>query len=350
MAMAKSLDFGGRRGFTSPEMSTLRRVPGDASSLFASWAARISVCAWWLGCVGCPAVGKTTAGGGATATLPIASPNGRYTLEFDDILFEVDPAVGARVTTVRFAGGANLLTGPKDDPMNFGSTFRTSPQSAWNWPPPPEIDSLPYSMSLEGQTMVAAGRGSTIAGAAVTKKFSADRARRAVVAEYTIRAEAAGKSFAPWEVTRVFPGGLTFYPTGRNTPTTSGTFTLPVVQQAAGCTWFEYPSSTSITASQRLIADGSEGWLAHVAGDVLLVKKFPDIPASAAAPGEGEISIYVDGEGHFVELEEQGAYQPLPSGQSVAWTVTWYVRRLPADIAATIGNPRLVDYVRALIQ
>jgi Domain of unknown function (DUF4380) len=289
------------------------------------------------------------AGGGTSLTQPIARPNGRYTLEFGDVLFEVNPAVGARVTALRFAAGANLLTGPTDDPMNFGSTFRTSPQSAWNWPPPPQIDSLPYTMSVTGQTMVATGSGSTVVGAAVTKKFSADLVRQAVVAEYTIRAQAAGKSFAPWEVTRVFPGGLTFYPTGLNTPTTSGTFTLPVVRQAAGCTWFQYPPA-GVTASQRLIADGSGGWLAHVAGDVLLVKKFPDIPVSAAAPGEGEISIYVDGAGHFVELEEQGAYQPLASGQSVAWAVTWYVRRLPAGVAATIGNQQLVDYVRALIQ
>jgi hypothetical protein len=293
--------------------------------------------------------GGASASGGVTLTSPIARPNGRYTLEFGDLLFEVNPAVGARVTALRFASGANLLTGPTDDPMNFGSTFRTSPQSAWNWPPPPQIDSLPYTMSVVGPAMIATGSGSTVVGAAVTKKFSADLVRLAVVAEYTIRAQAAGKSFAPWEVTRVFPGGLTFYPTGLNTPTTSGTFTLPVVRQAAGCTWFQYPS-TGVTASQRLIADGSGGWLAHVAGDVLLVKKFPDIPVAAAAPGEGEISIYVDGAGHFVELEEQGAYQPVAAGQSLVWTVTWYVRKLPAGMAATIGNQQLVDYVRALIQ
>ena len=89
--------------------------------------------------------------------------------------------------------------------------------------------------------------------------------------EYSIQSTASGKSVATWEDTRVFPGGLTFYPTGDLAPT-GGTFPLPTTQTSFDCTWFQYPATVS--ASARLIADGKEGWIAHItSGGYVLVKK-----------------------------------------------------------------------------
>jgi hypothetical protein len=303
---------------------------------------------------GTTGTGGNTGTGGSTATLvqPIARTNGRYVLEFGDVLFEVDSKVGARVVTLTLAGGPNYLTGTAENPDGYGSTFRTAPQSAWSstgWPPPPEIDSQAYTMSVSGQTIVGVSANAASIGATVTKKFSPGLTNQTIIAEYTIQSTASGKSFAPWEVTRVFPGGLTFYPTGDLAPVSSGTFTLPTTQNAAGCTWFKYPAS--VTASQRLISDGKEGWIAHItSGGYVLVKKYPDIASTAHAPGEGEISIYADASGKFVEIETQGAYGALPSGQSMVWTTTWYMRKLPSGITATPGNQALVDWVRNLIK
>ena len=154
--------------------------------------------------------------------------------------------------------------------------------------------------------------------------------------------------FAPWEITRVGPGGLTFYPTGADAPRSGGGFALPPTQTAAGCTWYQHPG-TAPGANQKLLADGSGGWLAHVAGDVVLVKKFADVPLGMAAPSEAEIEIYVDGQGHYVEVEEQGAYQPVPAGQTLTWPVTWIVRPLPAGIDATAGSADLVAFVQSLV-
>jgi hypothetical protein len=299
------------------------------------------------------ATGGTNATGGAgggTSTLvqPIARTNGKYVLEFGDIFFEVDSLVGARVITLTLAGGPNYLTGTAQDAVNYGSTFRVSPQSAWpgTWPPPPEIDTSAYTMSVSGQTIVGTSPNAASIGATVTKKFTPGLTNQSIVAEYTIQSTASGKSVAPWEDTRVFPGGLTFYPTGDLAPT-GGTFPLPATQTSFGCTWFQYPATVS--ASARLIADGKEGWIAHItSGGYVLVKKYPDIASTAHAPGEGEISIYVDGGGKFIEIETQGAYAALPSGQSVTWTTTWYVRKLPTGISAT-PNQALVDWVRGLI-
>ncbi len=129
---------------------------------------------------------------------------------------------------------------------------------------------------------------------------------------------------------------------------TGGSFSLPTTTSNFGCTWFRYPASVS--ASLRIIADGKEGWLAHVTTDgTVLIKKFPDIPLANQAPGEGEISIYVDSGGKFIELETQGAYQAVANGQSLVWTTTWYVRKLPSGISAA-PSQALVDWVRGLIQ
>jgi hypothetical protein len=32
------------------------------------------------------------------------------------------------------------------------------------------------------------------------------------------------------------------------------------------------------------------------------------------------------------------------------WNTTWFVRKLPSDITATVGNQALVDWVRGVIQ
>ena len=304
---------------------------------------------------GTAGIGGTNAtggtGGGTTTTLvqPIARTSGKYVLEFGDIFFEVDSLVGARVITLTLAGGPNYVTGPAQDAVNYGSTFRVSPQSAWpgTWPPPPEIDTSAYTMTASGQSIVGTSPNAASIGATVTKKFTPGLTNQTIVAEYSIQSTASGKSVAPWEDTRVFPGGLTFYPTGDLAPT-GGTFPLPTTQTSFGCTWFQYPAT--VTASARLIADGKEGWIAHItSGGYALVKKYPDIASTAHAQGEGEISIYVDGGGKFIEIETQGAYAALPSGQSVTWATTWYVRKLPTGISAT-PNQALVDWVRGLIQ
>ncbi|HSS40031.1 MAG TPA: DUF4380 domain-containing protein, partial [Polyangia bacterium] len=159
---------------------------------------------------------------------------------------------------------------------------------------------------------------------------------------------AAAGMFAAWEITRVGPGGLTFYPTGTDAPRAGGGFALPPTQTAAGCTWYQHPG-TAPGADQKLLADGSGGWLAHVAGDVVLVKKFADVPAGMAAPGEAEIEIFVDGRGGYVEVEEQGTYQPVAAGQTLNWPVTWIVRPLPDGIDATAGSADLVAFVQSLV-
>jgi hypothetical protein len=278
---------------------------------------------------------------------PRAAANGDYVLALGTLSFEVAPA-GARVVDVRLPDGVNLLTGPSVDSTNFGATFWTSPQSAWGWPPPASFDTAPYQVSGSESSLTFSGPADGEVGAQIAKRFTAGPAAAQVDVEYRITAVGGDREFAPWEITRVFPGGLTFFPTGAGAPRAGGGFALPPTRQAAGCTWYQHPG-VAPGADQKLLADGAGGWLAHVAGDVVLIKKFADVPDGAAAPGEAEIEIFVDGQGRYVEVEEQGAYRPVAEGQTLVWPVTWFVRRLPAGLNATAGSADLVAFVQALV-
>ncbi len=290
------------------------------------------------------------AGGGAMLTMPIQRGS-NYVLEFADQYFEVNPA-GARVIDVHLSGGGmNLLTLQSVDPngLNYGSTFWPSPQS-WAWPPTtsiPQINDQAYTATIEGNSVLFVGQNAATVGASVMKRFSADLARGVVIAEYALVATAAGKSFAPWEISRVYKRGITFWPTG-SAPRAGTQFPIAPTTDAAGCTWHQAP--TAAGTDQKLFANGTGGWLAHVDGDVVIVKKFPDIMAAQAAPNEDEIEIYVNGMANYIEVEQQGAYQAVAMGMMLTWRVDWIVRRLPQGVTATVGNQQLVQFVQSLVQ
>jgi hypothetical protein len=49
-------------------------------------------------------------------------------------------------------------------------------------------------------------------------------------------------------------------------------------------------------------------------------------------------------------MEDQGAYGDIAPGASISWTVTWFLKRLPAGIAATAGDAGLAAFVRDTIR
>jgi hypothetical protein len=85
-------------------------------------------------------------------------------------------------------------------------------------------------------------------------------------------------------------------------------------------------------------------------GDRLLLKAFQDQPASAAAPGEAEIELYVNADHSYIEVENQGAYASIAPGQTVSWRVVWYARQLPAGAARAGGRADLIAFVQKTLE
>lgn len=271
-----------------------------------------------------------------------SSRNGKHALEFDDVYFEVDPKVGGRVTSFSI-GGFDVLSGSDVDADSYGSTFWTSPQSDWGWPPPAELDRAPYSLVADRDTLTLTGAPNLALGVRVTKQFSADRVRGAIALKYVIHnLSNTPKRYAPWEVSRVHSRGLTFFPTG---PLSTGP--LRVERLGVG-TWFAHDPEALDEVGQKSFAGGTHGFLAHTARGLIYIKSFTDVPPELRAPGEAEIEIYANN--RYVEVEVQGPYSVIDPGESVSWTVRWYLRKLPPDIVPFPGNAELLSFAAGVVR
>jgi hypothetical protein len=271
-----------------------------------------------------------------------SSAHRRHALEFDDMGFEVDPGAGGRVTSFRL-GGVDILAGPEVDPNQYGSTLWTSPQSDCGWPPPEEFDRCAYSVVAEGDAMTLTGPPIAALGVCLEKRFAIDRAKGAIAIEYTLRnIGAVQRVYSAWEVTRVHAGGLTFFPTGDRQ-------TGPLaVERRNGMTWYAHTPETLDETGQKHSADGTQGYVAHVARGLLYVKSFVDLTPEMQAPGEGEVEVYANR--RYVEVEAQGPYAPIAPGAAARWAVTWYLRKLDDLAYAAIGSSALQGQVADILQ
>jgi hypothetical protein len=295
----------------------------------------------------CP---SDTTGGTMTSNLSMPTVSGTvYTFTVGSTVFAVDAAKAGRIVTFSLAG-KNILTAAKNSQdNNWGSTFWPSPQSAWNWPPPAELDPGPYTALLCGATVIMTSQTSALLGLSVTKQFTVDAVTGVVTIQYgLVNHGNQARSVAPWEITRVAAGGLTFFPMGEGSPT-QGPQALLNLQIAAGVAWFAYDAA-AVTAEQKVFADGHEGWIAHVDGNLVLVKAFSDTPAAQAAPGEAEIELYTDAAHTYIEVENQGAYVSVAPGETSTWTVRWFLRQLDATVSVQPGSPDLLTLVRGLVK
>ena len=300
--------------------------------------------------------------GGANSDGGVPSPvtptmNGsRYRFAWGDVIMEVDASVGARVATLSLGGtdvivpstAAGKLDGGAMDPTTWGSVFWTSPRSAWTpvtWPPPPNIDNAAYTASISGGThAVFNGMTDTSIGVAMAKDYSVDATSGWISIAYTIKATKAQKA-APWEVSRVPRGGLTFFPVpGASSVTNQVPLTIMQTGSSPTIVWFDDAAKTATSPNgDKLYADGSGGWTAYVLNGILFLKKFTDIPASAQPTGEGEVDVY-PGNG-FLEFEVEGPYTMIAANGSLPWSIQWKVVKVPSGTSITAGSTQLLNFV-----
>ena len=268
------------------------------------------------------------------------SGEGKYTLRVGDVTMVVDASRGGKIVSYKY-GDKEILSQTRM-PNSFGSTFWTSPQSEWNWPPVPEYDTKPFNAEVTGDKLVLTGEKSGRFGYRVRKEFVVDAKDKAIVITYTIVNESGEtRKVAPWEISRVPNGGIIFFDAKEVTP----------ANNMVGLT-FEYKLKAAWhtldedRANRKINADG-KGWLAFCDKGLLLVKEFPDLKPSEPAPAEAEIQIYTNQGKTFVEIEEQGAYTTLQPGEELDWTVRWYLE--PTDLPAE-PSKALLKQVRSMLK
>ena len=247
-----------------------------------------------------------------------ALDGGQYRITVDDVTMTVDAQHGGKILSVKL-GEAEVLNQGRF-PNSFGSTFWTSPQAEWNWPPVAEYDTKPFSAEIRDGALVLTGEKSERFGYRIRKRFETNPEDGAIVITYTIVNESGEtRKVAPWEISRVPNGGVVFFDAPSVEPA-NNMEGLPFTF-SDGTAWYVMDEASM---NRKINADG-HGWLAFSAGGLMLIKAFDDIDAAQAAPGEAEIQIYANPGKTFVEIEEQGPYTTLAPGASLDWTVRWYL-------------------------
>ena len=242
----------------------------------------------------------------------------KYVLSVQDLTMTVDAAHGGKILSFKLGEQEVIAQNPAAapqpaqpgegqprrrffNPNSYGSTFWTSPQKEWNWPPVPEYDSLPYTAEVKDGPV------------------NVDPSDLAFVVTYSIVNESGEmRQVAPWQITRVPNGGFLEFDA---TPEGVTPADLMKVTFDDGLATLE----VDVADQNRKINVDGKGWLNFRDNGLVLTQRFPDITQEEAAPGEAEIQVYIDARKSFVEIEAQGPYTPLEPGKKLDWTVRWYL-------------------------
>lgn len=259
-------------------------------------------------------------------TYSISTEDGtNYVLTTGNVSMTINAGAGAKVMSLKYQD--KEVIAQSRIPNQFGSTFWTSPQKDWNWPPVAEHDSRPYTVEQKAGSVVMTSQLSQRFPYRITKEFSANK--KGIVITYTITNESDHQvSLAPWEITRVPSKGIVFCDAPVDEITPAG---LLDFKSEFGAAWYTFDVERQ---NRKINADG-KGWLAYAYDGLVLVKQFPDLNASQPAPEEAEIQVYVNQGDTYTELENQGEYTSLQPGQSVSWTVKWYLLPYEGDAVAS---------------
>ena len=105
-------------------------------------------------------------------------------LTVGDVTMTISPEKGARILSLQYKGQEVIsqLTAPE----SFGSTFWTSPQKEWNWPPVREFDKMPYQVEEHDGSLIMTSEVSRRLKYRVRKEFTTDKKDNAIVVTYSI--------------------------------------------------------------------------------------------------------------------------------------------------------------------
>ena len=245
------------------------------------------------------------------------NPEQRYKLQMGKVNMEIDAANGARIVSLRY--DTTEVLSQINFPNQYGSTFWTSPQKEWNWPPVFEHDMAPYEVRQEGEAIVMTSPLSQKLPLRIVKRFEADAKNQGFLVTYTLKNESAeARKVAPWEITRVLAQGSIYFDAEVEKITPAGLMNFR--KNAAGLAQYDIDHVEG--KNRKINADG-KGWLSYVNKNLVLTKRFADLTPEQPAPGEAEIQVYVHQGNAYVELESQGAYTELQPGDSLQWQVQW---------------------------
>ena len=273
-----------------------------------------------------------------------------FEIKAGDVTMTVSAKDGGKIISYKL-GDKEMLSQSRM-PNQYGSTFWTSPQKEWNWPPVTEFDRAAYNdeshlckrtFGDENPSLFLTSQIGSKLPFQILKQYAPEPKRRFIRVSYTIINKGdETRQVAPWEISRVVADeeGLIFFDAPVEGITPAG---LIPFKGEAGASWYSFESG----AQNRKINSDGKGWLAYAANGMLMIKKFDDLTISQPAPDEAEIQVYVNQGKTYIELESQGEYKTLAPGQGLTWNVDWYL--LPLKDKA-VPSKKLLKLVRKTIK
>ena len=245
-------------------------------------------------------------------------------LKVGDVTMTIYPTQGGKIMSLKYKD--QEVISQQTAAESFGSTFWTSPQKEWNWPPVQEFDKGVYQVEEHDGRLIMTSEVSPKLKYRIRKEFTTDEKDNAIVVTYSIINESdETHQVAPWEITRVAnDGGVIFFDASLDGITPAK---LMSFKAAHGAVWYQPDEAGE---NRKINADG-KGWLGYCNNGLLLLKKFDDLTPSQPAPGEAEIQVYVNRGKTYIELESQGAYTTLKPHEQLSWTVRWYLLPVSCD-------------------
>ncbi|MBR4810989.1 MAG: hypothetical protein IK039_04430 [Bacteroidaceae bacterium] len=283
--------------------------------------------------------------GAASAQTVQGSVDEGFTITAGNVTMTVSAKEGGKIMSYKYDDKEMLSQLRMQN--QYGSTFWTSPQKEWNWPPVTEFDRAAYTVEdITVKTVNSLVLTSQIARKLpfqIQKQYTPDPKGKYIRIAYTIINKGdVERKVAPWEISRVVAdeSGLIFFDAPVESITPAG---LIPFKGEAGASWYSFEQGAQ---NRKINADG-KGWLAYAADGLLMIKKFDDLAPSQPAPDEAEIQVYVNQGKTYIELESQGEYKTLAPGESLTWTVNWYLIPLKDE---AVPSKKLLKLVRKTIK
>lgn len=253
------------------------------------------------------------------------------------------PDLGGRLASLRW-GERELLFQAEGDNNNWGSTVWLSPQSLWGWPPIAKHDQLPYRVLKQDAKSVHM-RSQVGQGVIIEKQIQlADHPDR-IDFDYSLAVDKNFPELAAWQISRVQKQGLVFFPAEKQS------IKIPMGQVSYRydneLVWLDIKADA---VEGKIIANGSEGWLAWLHEGVILVKIYPQVQAQDMATGEGDVEVYICAKQPYIELEVQSTAAELKAGQHKHWRLSWLLLNAPDNVSLKSGSRQLADFVRAQLR
>ena len=135
---------------------------------------------------------------GFVLTAAAADDSDQFVLKSGDVTMTVDISKGGKILSLKHKD-AEVISQSRF-PESFGSTFWTSPQKEWNWPPVQEYDKMPYTVAERTDSRLSiTSQVSERMKYRISKTFTTESKTGAIVVTYTIKNMAdETRQVAPW--------------------------------------------------------------------------------------------------------------------------------------------------------